>query len=227
MNRKGTSGDRDIVRKLVLQNGNLSESWLVLLDANQSDDEEVALAQSIYGNGKVANKTRVLAAAVAAKRDSAAVEFALSEIANFVNRYQDEDVGVLMTKAISNEAGRSEYLAFQDRLILVCVLQYFDTERAEHLALSAARSKNLLIRVAAGLAASIRWPVQLLRAGQGNYSDDEYVKILAFMSLKHSQLMGEVMKSKVNMKAFNEALRRLHQQGATSVFPAGTVLFDY
>jgi hypothetical protein len=226
LNRKGTSGDKDIVRKLILQNGNLRESWLILLDSNQADEEEIAMAKSVYSNAKVPAITRVLAAVVAAKRDNVAAEFAVSEISGFITRYQDQDVGVLMQRATSSETGRNEYLAFQNQLLIVCVLQYFDTERAERLTLGAAGSKNLLIRDAAGLAAAVRWPLQLLRAGQGAFSDDEYVKVLAFTSIKHPQMLQEIMQREFDKKAFNQALRRLHEHGATSVFPIGTVLFD-
>lgn len=227
LNRKGSSDDKGMVRKLILQNGSLRETWLLALDLDRNDDQEIALAKSVYSDVKAPDVTRVLAAAVAAKSDRMAAEFAVSEIAAFISRYQDQDAGVLMTKAMSNDSARNEYLAFQNRLTLVCVLQYFDSPEAQGLALSAAASKNLLIRVAAGLTASIRWPSHLLKAGQGSFSDDEYTKILAYLSLKHPQLLSEVMKMKLNAKAFSEALRRLHDQGAAGVFPTGTFLFNY
>jgi len=112
-------------------------------------------------------------------------------------------------------------------LILVCSLRYLNTEAAAKLTLNALDSTNLLIRVAAGLTAAIRWPERLLESEQGKFSEDEYVKILAFMLLKHPALAGKIMQKNLDRKAFGVAVRRLREEGATSVFPIGTFLSDY
>ena len=51
--------------------------------------------------------------------------------------------------------------------------------------------------------------------------------ILAFMLLKHPALAGKIMQKNLDRKAFGVAVRRLREEGASSVFPIGTFLSDY
>jgi hypothetical protein len=227
LNRSEGSGDKDLVRRLIIQNPHAAGSWLIVLDSGLADDVELALATSVYRDPKVSLKARVLAAAVAARKDKAATEFAVNEISRFISHYRDQEIGTLANKAYASQEGRTEYLALEQQLLLVCTLRYFDSEEAKRVTLNALGCKNLLIRVAAGLAAAIRWPVQLLSAGQGTLSDDEYVKILAFTALRHPELAGEIMKKKLDHRAFDKAVGRLRGDGAASVFPIGTVMLDY
>ena len=226
LNRSKSSDDKELVRKLVVQNPHTAGSWLIVLAAAQPDDGELALAISVYRDAKVSLKARVLAAAVAARKDPGAVEYALNEISGFIAHYRDQEIGALATKAYTSQASKTEYLALEHQLLLVCVLRYFDSENARKMTLDALACKNLLIRVAAALAAATRWPAALIHAGQGALSDDEYVKIMAFTSLKHPELTAEIMKTKVDQRAFSRALARLRENGAATVFPIGTILPD-
>jgi hypothetical protein len=227
LNRGGGVDDKKLVRKLIIQNPYAIGSWLIVLDSRQEDDQEISLAMSVYRDQKVSSLTRVAAAVVAAKKDKTAADFALKEISEFMSHYGDMDYGLLLTNLTSTQAGKTEYIAFHNQLMLVCLLQYFDSETAERLSLKGLKTKNLLIRVAAGVVAATRWPEQLIESGQGILSDDEYLTLLAFASLKHPQLADEIMKQKFDHIAFNDALKRLRQYGAPGVFPIGTILFEY
>ncbi len=225
--RNGTASDKDIVRRLIVQNPHANGSWLILLEALPPDEAAFTSAMAVYRDPKVPVQTRVLAAAVAAKKEQAAAEFVVKETSSFIARYRNQEAGALLKAAYSSDTGKTEYLAFENQLILVCSLRYLNTEAAAKLTLNALDSTNLLIRVAAGLAAAIRWPERLLETQQGKFSEDEYVKILAFMLIKHPALAGNIMQKNLDRKAFGVAVRRLREEGATSVFPIGTFLSDY
>ena len=225
--RNGTTSDKDMVRRLIAQNPHANGSWLILLEALQPDEAAFTNAMAVYRDPKVPVQTRVLAAAVAAKKEQAAAEFVVKETSSFIARYRNQEAGALLKAAYSSDTGKTEYLAFENQLILVCSLRYLNTEAAAKLTLNALDSTNLLIRIAAGLTAAIRWPERLLESEQGKFSEDEYVKILAFMLLKHPALAGKIMQKNLDRKAFGVAVRRLREEGATSVFPIGTFLSDY
>jgi hypothetical protein len=131
------------------------------------------------------------------------------------------------TKAVhSNHAGKQgiqEYQEFREGSRLVPLIGYLDSDEAKSVLLESLNANNLQVRLAAALVVAGKWPENLLQISQGKFSDDEYVKIMAYAALKHPELMNR-LRSKVAEKAFEEAFRDLNQSGALIVFPTDTVL---
>lgn len=217
--------DKDIVRQTLRAYPQSIELWLGVLQTGTAGAEELKLAGALCQNSGAPETVRVLAALVAATHDDGAGKFAAAKIETYITRLGQEDAGAFFKRALASEQGRQELVSMREQLLLVSALRYLNAEAAERLTFTALGTQNVLLRVTAGMVAGQRWPDRLVSMGRNKLTDDEYVKLLAFTSIRHPELTA-VIQTKVPTAPFTAAVARLRRGGVASVFPAECLFFE-
>lgn len=182
------AADRELIRSALHRAPETHGLWVALAAAGDVGGDDLALAVATFNDAKLPRSTRVAAAVAAAPRDRSAAEFAEAEIGAFIDRFgQMDDVRILGDLLERREGGRV-YLEFQRSLSLIGMLRHLRTEAAEKLTFAALGARNELMRQPAALVAAWRWPERLIRTGQGQFSQDEYVNVLAALAQAHPHL---------------------------------------
>ena len=82
-------------------------------------------------------------------------------------------------------------------------------------------SRNEDVRGLCAIVAARRWPDELLKAGQGSFSDLEYPDLLAIIALYHPELAG-LAAAKITPARMQKAKSHVDLVGVGALGPGGT-----
>lgn len=220
--------DRDLIRKSVHRQPQSPRLWLAIAKSGTGEDKEFELALTVMRDGNASDVLRVAAAIAASKANNDASNFAISQIEQYVSAFGDETVGSLLAKLMSeDQQTKEEFVFFRDKLRLVGMLQFLDSERSKELTFKAINSQNEHIRTVAALVAVVRWPDDFLKLDEGTILPDEQVMLLAALVVLHPRLDKTVQQMVSNDRS-EEARTRIRDFGIMAAFGTpGTAVFDF
>lgn len=203
--RSHSTSDHELIRQAVVLQPKAYGLWLGLAEIGNVDDTERELAKSIYQMQSNPKILRMAAATVLAPKDAQASEFVLRTIDEFVTEFSSLDFATDVPKLYAgDEALKQKYKRFTEESQLLGMLEYLQVSEAELKTFELLDSPGKWVRDTAALIAISRWPEKFLDKKWDKIPDDDYVKLLSVVSIRHPQLQ-----SKAESKTTPQQLRKV------------------
>jgi len=196
---------------------------MAVANAGITDASTLTVGSGVYQDSSVSDPVRVAAATALAPANSDALTFASKKLSSFVDRFADIDVMSLVGAAY-NKSGRGgdEYAAFRDQIHMLGSLFFLRADQSKDVTMQALHRKNESIRTYCAVLAALRWPDELLAAGQSGLPDELYANLMALIAVRHPRL-STAASVKLRSDQIASATKRI-QDGGLSVFVPTSVL---
>lgn len=189
--RSHSTSDHELIRQAVVLQPKAYGLWLGLAEIGNVDDTERELGKSIYQMQSNPKILRMAAATVLAANDAQASEFVLRTVDECVTEFGDWDSYAAMGQIYSgsgNDVLMQKYKRFTEETPLLGMLEYLQVSEAESKTFELLDSPGKWVRDTAALIAISRWPEKFLDKKWDKIPDDDYVKLLSVVSIRHPQL---------------------------------------
>ncbi len=222
--------DRALLRTVARVRSGSPNCWIALAQAGAVDDASAAVARKVYLDPKANLRDRIAAAVAAATQgDPAAANFAVDQIHLLIENYANKDVLRWTQEAWASgrPADAHAVAIFTENAPVVSWLRFLSTKAARDLVASSLVVKNMVIRMAAGMAAAERWPELLLDKRPAPMINEEYRNLLCLVVDRHPELRAQV-EANLSPGELKAGLHQIETGGPTAVVgPPGALLVRY
>jgi hypothetical protein len=149
--------------------------------------ELAAVAQGIYQDTNAAIPLRVAAATALEPFDAKAAAYAMGQIESYLTQFSGQAIDESLAEVLrarrtgSNTADTptAQFSTFIHNTHIMSALLVLKSESVHQLTVQHLTSRNGWIREVCGIVAARRWPADLLKSGQGVFSNQEYANLAA------------------------------------------------
>jgi len=189
--RTGSTADFQLIQGAARLQPKSWGVWMALAYGEGMNASLVASAENVYQDASAPLPLRVAAATALEPFDAKAAAYALGQMQSFVAEFGGQDALVAALDALrASTPGRGEpgpaalqHARFANNLYMMSALLVLKSEVAHQLTSQCLTATNQVIRRLCGNVAARRWPDELLRAGQGLFTDYEYADLAAVIAV--------------------------------------------
>jgi hypothetical protein len=219
LSNSGATTDRQLLLQLVQQAPQSPGAWLAIAHAGNLDAPRALLASDVYQDEHGYILARVAAASALEPHDPKAASFALSQIEAFFTRYEHHDIAYSIGAAMQSKDGRGpeadDFIYWMKHFSMLKSLMVLKGNSVAPLVMRQLRSVSPPVRNVCAAVAALRWPDQLLQAGQGLFDDREYAALLAAIAIRYPERAG-LVQGRTTPSRFSEATHQLDTLGAAA-----------
>lgn len=229
--RKPDQADRQMLLALAKVRSRSWGVWMAIANARAMDVARVELATRVYTDPAVASPTRVAAAVALEPFDNRATGFAVAQVQSFLEKFGNNDMGQMLVDAhqkasdalADGQVPLSGYAELRTTFHLLSAMLVLKAEAAHELTFGFLKATNGEIRIHCGIVAALRWPDELVRSGQGLFSDSEYANLMALVVKRHPN-QSEAASVRITPARMAAASSRIDLLGLGVFGSPGTIL---